>query len=149
MSRSTKSCCSRSPADRAGALLLALALAWTLAGCGSPAGQEPDTLRLGVALYSQDDTFIASLTQELERMVQEAEVARGLGDASSRVITYDATAKSLEIGNVKTMNIVLLGTLSTLTDIAPELWEQAITKYVPAKALEKNIAAFRAGREVK
>ena len=77
MSRSTKSCCSRSPADRAGALLLALALAWTLAGCGSPAGQEPDTLRLGVALYSQDDTFIASLTQELERMVQEAEVAQG------------------------------------------------------------------------
>ena len=77
MSRSTKSCCSRSPADRAGALLLALALGWTLAGCVSPAGQEPDTLRLGVALYSQDDTFIASVTQDLERMVQEAEVAQG------------------------------------------------------------------------
>lgn len=77
MSRSTKSCCSRSPADRAGALLLALALGWTLAGCVSSSGQESDTLRLGVALYSQDDTFIASVTQDLERMVQEAEVAQG------------------------------------------------------------------------
>ncbi|MCM1440747.1 MAG: galactose ABC transporter substrate-binding protein, partial [Roseburia sp.] len=38
-------------------------------------GQE--TLRLGVALYSQDDTFISSITQNLERMVQEAEVDLG------------------------------------------------------------------------
>lgn len=45
-------------------------------------GRQPDPLpffilRLGVALYAQDDTFIASLTQDLERLVQEAEVERG------------------------------------------------------------------------
>ena len=45
------------------------------------------------------------------------------------------------------MNIVLLGTISTLTDAPVELWEKAITKYVPAKALDKNLKAFHAGRE--
>ena len=75
MSRNTKSCCSRW-ADRGTALLLAACLALSLGGCAPQEG-ERETLRLGVAVYSQDDTFIASITQELERMVQEAEVARG------------------------------------------------------------------------
>ena len=118
---------------------------------------EPMEAMRAVEYLRKDSTVICNTYRVQPMLVStgqaeypsEAEVARCLGDASSRVITYDATAKSLEIGNVKTMNIVLLGTLSTLTDIAPEIWEQAITKYVPAKALEKNIAAFRAGREVK
>lgn len=77
MSRNIKSCCSRSPADRALALLLALVLTLSLAGCAGRGEEESDTLRLGVALYAQDDTFIASITQNLERMVQAAEVELG------------------------------------------------------------------------
>lgn len=77
MNRNTRSCCSRSPADRALAALLGLALAWTAAGCAASPAKDPDTLRLGVAVYSQDDTFIASVTRDLERMVQEEEVAQG------------------------------------------------------------------------
>ena len=73
-------------------------------------------------------------------------IDKAMHDAADKVISYDATAISLEVGNVKTMNIVLLGTLSTLTDVPVEIWEQAITKYVPAKALDKNIKAFHAGR---
>ena len=112
---------------------------------------EPMEAMRAVEYLKKDSTVICNAYRVQPMLVypSEAEIAKCLGDASSKVITYDATAKSLEIGNVKTMNIVLLGTLSTLTDIAPEIWEQAITKYVPAKALEKNIAAFRTGIEVK
>ena len=75
MNRNIKSCCSRW-ARRGPALLLALALLCS-PGCAPAREQETDTLRLGVALYTQDDTFISSVTQELERMVQEAEVELG------------------------------------------------------------------------
>jgi len=73
-------------------------------------------------------------------------VDAAMAAAADKVIAYDATAISLEVGNVKTMNIVLLGTLSTLTDIPVAIWEEAIAKYVPAKALDKNLKAFHAGR---
>ena len=76
MSRNIKSFCSQSPASRGLALLLAAALL-SAAGCAAARERDGDTLRLGVALYAQDDTFISSVTQNLERMVQESEVKLG------------------------------------------------------------------------
>ena len=77
MSRPIRSFCSRLPLRRIAALLLPAALALSAAGCRGEGTEAEDTLRLGVALYSQEDTFIVSIAQNLERMVQEAEVDLG------------------------------------------------------------------------
>ena len=54
----------------------ALAAAFLLlAACG---GQRDGTIRVGVALYRQDDTFITSLSQYLQQAVLEEEQARGV-----------------------------------------------------------------------
>ena len=78
MRRKTRSCCfpsCRPPAARRGLRLAALCLALCLlAGCS---GGKDDALRIGVALYTQDDTFISDLAQNLEGMVREAEGETG------------------------------------------------------------------------
>ena len=56
------------------ALLLLAAL--LLAGCGGRKNQD-DSLRIGVALYTQDDTFISAMAQDLEGLVREAESETG------------------------------------------------------------------------
>jgi indolepyruvate ferredoxin oxidoreductase beta subunit len=72
-----------------------------------------------------------------------------LKKASAKIIHYDATEKAQEIGNVKVMNIVLLGTLSKLfPEIGPDVWETAIRNHVPTKLQELNIKAFHVGREI-
>lgn len=74
MRRKIKSCCfpsCRPPAVRAAALLAALVL---LSGCG---GRNENSLRIGTALYTQDDTFISTVAQNLEWMVREAESGTG------------------------------------------------------------------------
>ena len=75
----TKSCCSRlcRPPDgkRRRLLPLLLAAALTLSGCGGGGGD--DSLRIGFALYTQDDTFISTVAQNLEWMVREAERETG------------------------------------------------------------------------
>lgn len=77
----------------------------------------------------------------------EAEIKACLEEASSCIISYDATAKAQEAGSVKAMNIVLLGTLSTLvSEVAPELWVEAIKKHVPDRLQDVNMKAFHAGR---
>ena len=65
MRPTTRSCSSRSR------LSLLLALLLLLPSCG---GEEEDgILRIGVTLYSQDDTFISSMSQSLEQLAQEEE----------------------------------------------------------------------------
>lgn len=51
-------------------LFLALFL---FCGCSSYTGSDTETIRIGVAIYSQDDTFIASVTQEMEQLARQYE----------------------------------------------------------------------------
>ncbi len=61
-----------------------------------------------------------------------------------RVIAYNATKLALEAGNSKTLNVVMLGTLSRLLPL-PTL-EQTIADNVPTKALAANLKAFQLGK---
>lgn len=78
MSRTTRSCSSRSHLSRLAALILGCVLLLVLtAGCQADSGGEGSTLRVGVALYTQDDTFISAVAQDLERLAREAEGSSG------------------------------------------------------------------------
>jgi len=75
-------------------------------------------------------------------------IKQALAASTQRVYYIDATEKAMELGNVKAVNILLLGALSSLFDISPRIWEGVITKYVPDKYRELNLRAFQAGREL-
>jgi indolepyruvate ferredoxin oxidoreductase beta subunit len=75
-------------------------------------------------------------------------IKKALADAAQTVYYIDATEKAKELGNVKAVNILLLGALSSLFEISPQLWEEVITKYVPDRFLDLNLRAFQAGREL-
>ena len=64
-------------ARRLGVLLLSLLLLG-LAGCTRSGGEGPVTVRIGVALYQQDDTFISTVVQHLEQLAKEEEQARDI-----------------------------------------------------------------------
>ena len=70
-----QSCCSRSRPDRrrAAALSALLACALLLSGCESRGTEKTETVRVGVAIYQQDDTFISNVVQEMERLAREKE----------------------------------------------------------------------------
>ena len=58
----------------------------------------------------------------------------------------DALAVAKEVGNTRTMNMVLAGALSVLTPFSAELWHQAMQERIPAKLVDMNLKAFEAGR---
>jgi indolepyruvate ferredoxin oxidoreductase beta subunit len=68
--------------------------------------------------------------------------------ASGKYYSINVTEKATQLGNVKVVNIMLLGALSGLLDLSPAVWEQTIEKYVPARLLDVNRRAFRAGRQM-
>lgn len=58
----------------------------------------------------------------------------------------EATRIATELGNERAANVVLLGALSTALDFSVEEWEAALVQFVPKKAVEINLRAFREGR---
>jgi len=60
----------------------------------------------------------------------------------------DGLKIATNIGNPRVANTALLGVVSKHLDIDVSFWEKAVTKMVPAKAIEINLLAFKAGRSI-
>ncbi len=66
-------------------------------------------------------------------------------DEKADLTTVDALALAKEAGNIKAVNVVLIGVMAKSTDIAYEKWIEVIKETVPAKFLDVNLKAFDAG----
>lgn len=53
---------------------------------------------------------------------------------------------AIELGNVRVMNIVLIGAIASSLPIKEEVWIKAITERVPPRALDVNLKAFNEGK---
>lgn len=74
-------------------------------------------------------------------------VIEKLGAAIPKLKVLNAGAIAEEIGNIKAQNVVLLGALVKAMGLESLDWESVIKELVPAKLLDLNIAAFKAGLE--
>jgi len=77
---------------------------------------------------------------------EEEEILTALRQRAGRVLVVDALPLAERAGNVRTVNTVILGALSTLLETPPDVWEQAILRRVPPRYRDVNAAAFKLGR---
>ena len=63
------------------------------------------------------------------------------------VIVIDALKYAEDCGNIKTVNVVLLGVFAKITGGNRESWINTIKETVPSKVLDVNIKAFELGYE--
>ncbi|MBR5470637.1 MAG: indolepyruvate oxidoreductase subunit beta [Oscillibacter sp.] len=63
-----------------------------------------------------------------------------------KCFTLNAGEIAMQLGNAKCMNVVLFGAMTKALAMDDIDWEAIITDTVPAKFLELNLAAYRAGR---
>lgn len=75
------------------------------------------------------------------------EVNTKLSEAIKDTIIVDAAEIAEELGNTKTQNIVLLGTLVKALQLLEINWDEVIEESVPGRAVELNKAAFKKGME--
>lgn len=88
---------------------------------------EPMSVITGAAQYPDD---------VLERLQSEADV-----------LVVDALGIAQEIGNIRTVNIVLMGALSKELDIPEQAWLAALEENIKPKYIEVNKRAFAEGRQ--
>ena len=66
--------------------------------------------------------------------------------ANFKCFTLDAAKIAMNLGSAKCMNIVLFGAMAEALDLEGIDWEEIIRETVPAKFVDLNLAAYRAGK---
>lgn len=75
-------------------------------------------------------------------------VLETLSGVAGGVFYIEGTRLAAELGNLRAMNSVMLGALSTRLDIAEDLWLRVLLDKVPQKYMELNRGAFQAGAKM-
>ena len=90
------------------------------------------------------DEAIKPLPVATGRASMPALARETLADTGATLIPAGELAR--EAGSAKSVNVVLLGALSTRLPFAVGAWERVLADRVPPKTVEANLAAFRTGR---
>jgi indolepyruvate ferredoxin oxidoreductase beta subunit len=92
--------------------------------------QPPLSVSLGQEKYPDDD-----------------ETKKALRRRTDRIYFIDANKKAQELGNVRTLNILMLGCFSVFASIDVAVWKESISRRLPENVREINLAAFDMGRK--
>jgi indolepyruvate ferredoxin oxidoreductase beta subunit len=90
---------------------------------------DPITVSSGEADYPEKESILAELN-----------------NAAGKVYVIPGLQTALDLGNARTLNIVVMGALSKLLEPSQSLWEEIIRKRIPKKLVDLNLEVFRKGR---
>jgi indolepyruvate ferredoxin oxidoreductase beta subunit len=92
--------------------------------------QPPLSVSLGQEKYPADDEIAAALQRQTDR-----------------VYFVDGNKRAKELGNVRTLNIYMLGCFSVFAPIDVNFWKESISRRMPENIREINLKAFEMGRK--
>ena len=90
----------------------------------------PSTVNLGKASYPEDEEIFGVLKGK-----------------TSRVIAVSGTEHAINLGDIRVLNIFLLGCASVFLPFKVQVWMDVIQQRLPAKIVPINISAFNKARE--
>jgi len=98
----------------------------------------------GAALVNAQEILPPSVSTGKERYPSRIE--ERLREFTPNLFVVDALAMALSLHEVRAVNIVMVGAASHFLPLAEEAYVEALRAALPAKIVEVNVRAFRAGR---
>lgn len=82
-----------------------------------------------------------------ERYPSDEEIIRILRQTSDHVYFVNGTKRVTELGNVRTLNMFMLGCISSFLPIKVHTWQESLSQRLPESLQQINITAFNEGRK--
>ncbi len=101
----------------------------------------------GVAIVNNQSTPPLSVSLGTHRYPGDKEIEGTLRQRADRIYFVDGTDKAKELGDIRTLNMIMLGCVSFLLPINADIWKDCISQRLSPKILKMNMAAFDKGRE--
>jgi indolepyruvate ferredoxin oxidoreductase beta subunit len=101
----------------------------------------------GLAMVNNHAIPPLSVSLGASRYPSNKEIEDILRQQTSKICFIDGTSKAKELGDVRTLNIFMLGCISSFLSIDLQIWQACIASSLPSKILEINAKAFEQGRK--
>jgi indolepyruvate ferredoxin oxidoreductase beta subunit len=101
----------------------------------------------GIVILNNREMPPLSVSRGIESYPSDKEIISIIKQKTERIYFVEGTKKAEALGNVKTLNIFMLGCLSRFLDIEEKVWRECIINSLPAKIVAINISAFEAGMQ--
>ena len=102
--------------------------------------------------YAKIDGTMIVNTQTMDPMpvitgatTYPSDILKKLESKRIKVVSVDGVSMAKEAGNIKAVNVVLIGILASKMNIEYQTWIDVIKETVPSKFLDVNLKAFELG----
>jgi indolepyruvate ferredoxin oxidoreductase beta subunit len=104
---------------------------------------QPD----GTVLINQQEIHPVTVSSGYATYPDKETVERSLEAAADHVYRVPALQMAQELDNARVLNVVLLGALSALLPVEPQVWQKVLKERVPSRYMDLNLQAYSRGRE--
>jgi len=101
----------------------------------------------GIAIVNNQALPPLSVSLGNARYPSDEEITNILKQRTDRVYFIDATRRAKELGNIRTLNMFMLGCASLFMPFKVQVWKDSISQRLPASIRQINITAFDRGRK--
>jgi len=101
----------------------------------------------GVVIVNNHALPPSSVNVGNEQYLNDQEITSILKQRTDRICFINGTRHARELGNIRTLNIFMLGSASIFMPIEIQAWEDSICRHLSPNICQINIVAFRKGRE--
>jgi indolepyruvate ferredoxin oxidoreductase beta subunit len=102
--------------------------------------------RGGIAIINNYEQPPQSVSLGTDKYPAKKDITAAMKKRSAKVYFVNGSAEAKALGNVRTLNIFMLGCFSVFAPISLEIWKESINKHIPAHIREINFTAFEKGR---
>jgi len=89
----------------------------------------------------------SSVSRGNEKYPDNEEIIGFLKRRTDEIYFIDGMGKARDIGNIKTLNILMLGCFSNFAPFEVNVWKESIRQFIPEKLYDINVTAFEQGRK--
>jgi indolepyruvate ferredoxin oxidoreductase beta subunit len=101
----------------------------------------------GIAIVNNYEQPPLSVSLGQEKYPADDDIAAVLKRQTNLVYFVDGNKRAKELGNVRTLNIYMLGCFSVFAPIDVAIWKESISQRLPENIREINLTAFEMGRK--
>ena len=101
----------------------------------------------GIAIINKQAIPPLAISLGHEHYPGDEEISDILKRRTDRIYLIDGIKRAMELGNVRTFNIFMLGCVSLFAPFKVNTWKESISRRLPDKIRQINLTAFDQGRK--